>query len=327
MSQVPEGPQVVVNGGTVSANPVSGPGAPVAGSVKLPAPQIATPPKTVAQLVKAAAPPAPVAKVPPRPKGIISGNTRDLESGFFRFVLYSETNATKTTTAARFDEPKYVRIIGTRHPEQMVTLKKLGYNYAVAQNAEQLVWLLKYPEAEWPDWGAMPDPERRRTLILDDGTEAVNMLLDSNEHTNQMKTYGNAGKELREVLLKNTLWKPYNFGLTALAKSKDSPRAPDEEIYGPWLPPAMLEMIMSDFEFVFYIDKKKLKLITQDTEFTYQYEGPGGPKDMRSKKRTVYGKTKIDFLDIGKGVLEKEENLDLAAIWKKVRMSQGSVKK
>lgn len=290
----------------------------------------------LAATVKAAvAAPVRVGNVPPRPKGIISGNTRDLENGLFRFVLFSETNATKSTTAARFDTPEWVRIIGTRHEEQLVPLKRLGYTYSIAQNAEQLNWLLRYPETEWPEWAEMvdpADPKHRPTLILDDGTEAVNMLLDDNEWIdgkevkNQMRTYVAAGKDLRDMLVKTTLRKNFNFGMTALAKAKESPRAPDEEIYGPWLPPAMLELVMSEFEFVFYIDKAKRKLLTEDTSFTYSYEGPGGPKDMRTKKRTTYSKTKIDFLDIGKGVLNAVEDLDLANIWKKIRKSQAPVK-
>lgn len=295
-----------------------------------PALPLSQPKPNVAGLVKAAVPQV-VLKVPPRPKGIISGNTRDLENGLFRFILFSETNATKSTTAARFDEPDWVRIIGTRHEEQLVPLKKLGYTYSVAQNAEQLNWLLRYPETEWPEWFAMrdpADPKRRPTLILDDGTEAVNMLLDDNEFIdgkevkNQMRTYVAAGKDLRDMLVKTTLRKNLNFGMTALAKAKESPRAPDEEIYGPWLPPAMLELVMAEFEFVFYIDKAKKKLVTEDKSFTYQFEGPGGPKDMRTKKRTIYAKTKIDFLDVGKGVILPEEDLNLQAVWRKIRKSQ-----
>lgn len=294
-------------------------------------PVIASPKPNVAGLVKAAAPGL-IKTVPAKPKGIVSGNTRQLENGFFRFVLYSETNARKTSTAAQFDTPEFVRIIGTRREEQLLPLKKLGYEYAVAHNAEELDWLLRYPESQWPDWGKMVDTERRRTLILDDGTEAVNMLLDDAQYIdgkevkNQMRTYVQAGKDLRDILIKTTLRKPINFGMTALAKTKESPTAPEEEIYGPNIPPAMLEMVMTEFEFVFYINKKKWKLQTADTNFTYAYEGPGGPKDMRSCKRTVYAKTKIDLLDVGKDVLLAEENLDLKAIWQKVRKSQGSSK-
>lgn len=315
--QIPPTPLVV---GKVV--PVSGPAKPPLQALRqtpTPTPAPAKPPvTTVAALAKAAV---------PRPKNIISGNTSQLEHGYFHGVVYSETNARKTTTAASFESPEWVRIVGTRNPEQLLPLQRLGYTYSVAPDAAALDYLLRHPELEWPDWAAKDDPDHRRTLVLDDGTEAVNMLLDDNEIIdgrvvkNQMRTHVAAGKALRDLLIKTALRKPLNFVITALAKAKESPVAPNEEIYGPNLPPAMLELIMTEFEFVFYINKKKWVLHTQDSNFTYQAER----QDMNGKptivpiRRTIYAKSKLDVDSAKAGMLKPEETMDLANIWKRIR--------
>jgi hypothetical protein len=264
---------------------------------------------------------------PARPKNIISGNTSQLEHGYFHGVVYSETNARKTTTAASFESPEWVRIVGTRNPEQLIPLRELGYTYSVAPDATALDYLLRHPEHEWPDWAAKDDPEHRRTLVLDDGTEAVNMLLDDNEVIdgrvvkNQMRTHVAAGKALRDLLIKTALRKPLNFVMTALAKAKESPVAPNEEIYGPNLPPAMLELVMTEFEFVFYINKKKWCLHTTDSNFTYSSErsDANGKPMVVPIRRTIYGKSKLGVDAAKAGLIKPEECMDLADIWRRVR--------
>lgn len=279
---------------------------------KPPAPAPPRPVTNVAGLVKSTA-----------PKGIKDGNTAALDSSFLHAVLFSEYDGRKTTTAATFDEPEWVRIIGTRNEEQLTPIRKRGYTYAIAHNEEELLWLLENPEAKWPDWAAVPDPHKRRTLVLDDGTEAVQMLVDGNEVIDGRvvkdvrRTYRAAGTALRDTLIRTTLRKPLNFIMTALTRSDESPVTPSEQIYAPDLPPAMLKMVMVGFEMVLYIDKAKWKFRTRDYKETFQVEREiDNKKVIVPLRRTLCCKIKPALEDAAS--IKDLEDMQLRDLWHRV---------
>jgi len=257
------------------------------------------------------------------PKGIKDGNTADLDSSFLHAVLFSEYDGRKTTTAATFDDPEWVRIIGTRNEEQLTPVRKRGYTYAIAHDEAELVWLLENAEKKWPEWAGRPDPDKRRTLVLDDGTEGVQMLIEGNEIINGQvvkdarRTYRAAGTTLRDVLIRKTLRDPQNFIMTALARSDESPVTPSEQIYAPDLPPAMLKMVMVGFEMVLYIDKAKWKFRTRDYKETFQVEREiDNKKQIVPLRRTVCCKIKPALEDAAE--IKDLEDMTLQKLWCRV---------
>lgn len=312
VTNVPAQTPVVVGKITTPGAPAAKP--PLPGIQKPPVPP-AKPVTTVAALAKTALGAA--------PKGIKDGNTADLDSSFLHAVLFSEYDGRKTTTAGTFDTPEWVRIIGTRNEEQLGPLRKRGYVYAIAHDEAELVWLLENAEKKWPEWAERPDPDKRRTLVLDDGTEGVQMLVEGNEIINgqvvkdMRRTYRAAGTTLRDVLIRKTLREPQNFIMTALARSDESPVTPSEQIYAPDLPPAMLKMVMVGFEMVLYIDKAKWKFRTRDYKETFQVEREiDNKKQIVPLRRTVCCKIKPALEDAGE--IKDLEEMNLAALWRRV---------
>lgn len=269
------------------------------------------------------------AALPPKlPKGLTLFNTRDLDNGFFHFVVYSETSARKTSTACSFETPEFTRIILTRRREQMKPLQDQGYQVALVDNADALLYAFRNPHILWPDWAAMSDPDRRRTLILDDATEAVQMLLESNEVINgkevkdNRRKYAATGDDLHDVL-KPLLNKPFHFGMVALAKVKEAPLT-NEETIGPDMPPSMLNMVLTEFEYVFYINTKTWKLLTDRDRIAYVGQDPDNPNKDKTFYRAIFAKCKVPMSYLGKGIVKKEEDLNLNALWKKLCAGTGA---
>lgn len=247
----------------------------------------------------------------PRPKSLTTFNTSKLTDGFFHGCIYGETDARKSTTAALFGSPEDVRIVLTRRPEQLKPLRNKGYEVALVEDEAALNYALMYPEQIWPDWAKRPD----RTLVLDDATEAVAMLLDSSDAKDQRRSYMEAGDALRAAI-QSTLKKPQHFVMTALAKVRSNPIT-DEERIGPDLPPSMLGFITTEMEYCFYIDKKSWKFITQSL-----YTSIKGVDDKGKERiflREIFGKNKLELELVGKGILAQREDMNLQTIWKKIK--------
>jgi hypothetical protein len=257
-----------------------------------------------------------------RPAGLTLGNTRELNKGFFRFVLYSETNARKTTTAAMFDSPEFVRIILTRRPEQLIPLMEAGYQYVHCEDAQSLLYALKYPEQVWPDWANMADPEGRKTLIVDDITKGVSMLVESNAGSkDRRQAYTGAMDDLDGAIVSLSR-KPYNLGLIALAKVKENSLTNEEEI-SPDLPPSMKNYILAEFEGVFFINPKNWKLLTDRDRFAYVDVDPITQKE-KTFTRSVFAKVKVPVTALQS--VKKEEELNLGRLWKIVKAAKGQNK-
>src|SRR5271157_5153856 len=94
-----------------------------------------------------------IAAVTKPPKTLRLGNTAELkDQAFMHALIYSETSARKTTTAAEFAGPQKTRIISTRRKEQLIPLQNQGYQYAEVQDDAALLYALQFPERLWPDW-------------------------------------------------------------------------------------------------------------------------------------------------------------------------------
>jgi hypothetical protein len=252
----------------------------------------------------------------PVPPSLKKFNTKELTGGYLHACIYGETSARKSTTAATFGTPENVRIILTRRKEQLIPLREKGYEAALVEDEVALNYALMYPEQLWPEWAGLPD----RTLVLDDGTEAVQMLLegasviDGKEVRDRRRSYTEAGDQLREAV-KVTLAKPQHFIMTALAKVRENALTNEERI-APDLPPSMQNLLMTEMEFVFYIKTRSWMFVT-DREFQQIKETVEGREKIFV--REIFAKHKLPVGLAGKGLITPLEKMDLADIWKRVK--------
>lgn len=255
------------------------------------------------------------------PKSVVLGNTNDLGEKWFRACLYSETDGRKTTTAAQFATPEETRIVLTRRKEQLSPLEdltKAGYQFAEVTDEEGLVVCLTHPEAVWTDPTWVNNPNR--TLIFDDATEGVNILLAGNEVIdgkavrNRMRTYDAAGKTLRDIV-RVGFRAPQNIIMTALANVKENPITNVERV-APALPPSMQALLLTELEYVFYIKKGLWRLFTSS-----KYETVSKMIDGREEefKREIFAKSKMPFIYKDAGIFGIDEPLDLRVLWEKVK--------
>jgi hypothetical protein len=218
----------------------------------------------------------------------------------------------KTSILAQFGSPEEVRIILTRRKEQLLPLRKMGYQFAQCENAEALRFALMHPEDLWPGW-----ENGERMLAVDDITEGVHMLVDDAEFKDARKSFLEAGKEMREML-KINLGKRRHLGIIALARTDDNPIT-NEQTIGPDLPPSILRLLVTEFEFTFYAKRAglgRVNLVT-DRDFISFTEPDPETRKPRTVKRIIFSKNKIPLGT--KNPLLKEEPGDLRAIWNKVK--------
>lgn len=256
-----------------------------------------------------------------------SGNTNSLvDKSFFRCVLYSETSARKTTTAAEFAGPEFTRIVLTRGEDQLIPLSGQNYQYYYAPDAESLTYVLKNPELVWPEWAAMPDPEKKRTLVIDDLTKAVGILIDANSGAaDRRQSYTGALSDLDSLVIPLTR-KPYNMILISLARVAENKMSGEERI-GPDLSPSLMNYVTAEFAAVLYIKTKNYKLLTDRDVFSVEGTDDKGRTIMYS--REIFAKIKVPKLSLSNPALKinKEESMDLAVLWGKIKQAQKGVGK
>lgn len=257
----------------------------------------------------------------PIPKGLSVFNTSELAGAgsYIHGLVYGETSARKSTTAALFGTPENTRIVLTRRKEQLIPLQDLGYTAACVEDSEALSFALMYPEKLWPDWAARED----RVFVLDDATEAVAMLVEGavNPATGEAfkdrrKSYTEAGSDLRDML-KNSLSKPQHFIMTALARVRENPITNEERI-GPDLPPSMLQMLTTEMEFVFYINKRNWQFVTADDAIQFKDTDEQGKEKLY--RREIFAKNKMSLAMAKRTppLIAKYEPMDLRGIWERV---------
>lgn len=264
-----------------------------------------------------------VASKSPVPKGFSGATTDSLQTPYIHAILYGETDRRKTTTAAKFRGPEHTFILLTRSPEQLIPIQSGNYHYARVQDAAALTWALTNPEqaadaAGFPEW--KNDPER--TLVIDDMTEGMNFIVDSNEtddegreRKNGMQIYGASNDDLRAVLTSLKRRKMHLLVIT-LAKVALSSIANEEEITLD-VPMGALKILKAEFEYGFYLTENG-KMMTRPSLLTFK------KKDERGREvsgiRKIFAKSKLaeELMKRQPPVLAAEEPLDLAAVWEKI---------
>jgi hypothetical protein len=266
----------------------------------------------------------------PIPKSLRKGNTKDLGTDtFMHAMIFSETSARKTTTAAKFGDAKTTRFIITRRKEQLLPLKNMGYEYAEVTDYKGLMFALMFPERIWPEWAELPD----RTLVIDDLTEAVALLLeeyqeiDGKEVKDKRRSYTEAGNDVRDAL-RSLLRKKMHLVIVALAKVKDN-QITNEERIAPDLPPSIMNILLSELEFVFYINPQTYMFTTEKDFFAYSAPDPANPNKEKTFKREIFAKHKIseELAKASPKVIKKYEIMDLRDIWNRVQKAEKAIVK
>lgn len=260
-----------------------------------------------------------------RPKSVVSFNTRDLtaDATHFHVLIYSDTNMRKTTIAAGLGYPESTLIILTRAKEQAIPLRDEGYEVLLVKDGDGLRYGLLNAESEWEHRRREnPALQELKTLVFDDATEGVNLLLDEGSSADNRKNYNEAGKELR-AMLKSFRTKDIDVGIVALAKVKENAVTNRDKV-GPDLPPSMLNMLGTEIEFAFYVMPETYQLLTERdwTSFTEEVEGK-----TKTYRVEIFAKNKLPKSLLGQNppVLAKYEKPDLRAIWGKIQTAQKSV--
>lgn len=274
------------------------------------APVVAKP--GLAATVKAAVAPAGMGGMVPATTDTV------LSDSYFRAVLYGPTGERKTSTAAEFEDPEYVRIVLTRDPSQLIPLAGLNYRYVHADTAAKFEFAMTKPEQLWPEWGRMADPEKRRTIICDDLTKAIDLMVKAAAVKDNRMAYRDAKNDLDEIVT-GLCRKPYNIILIALAKVGESIK--DDEMIVPEMSPSLYRYVCSEFSAVLYIDAKKDKILTSTDSFGIATENADG-KVTGTKTRSIFSKHKLPKMLVGKGLIAQYEPRDLRAFWKKLKAAQ-----
>lgn len=274
---------------------------------------------SVAQAVRAAAP-----HIKMRGTAFV---TTELSTPYLHCILYGETDARKSVTAAHFGTPDNTRIIMTRRAEQLIGLKNKPYRGYVVADAADMQNACLYPEAIWPEWLDL-DPADR-TLIVDDMTEGKELFLEANstiESGGQVrdvrdprKMYGGAQSDVRDMM-RPLLSRRHHLIIIANAKIYTNDIS-HEETVSPDIPPQMNRMLTTDFEFCFYIDKRRQQILTRSS---YDSWVETINNKAKSHSRTIFAKNKLP-LEQAKTALAQWEQPDLRAIWNKV-LSAGATK-
>ena len=257
-------------------------------------------------------------------KSIVLGDTNDLGEQRFRCMIYGPTSCRKTTTAALFGSAEETRIILTRRKEQLRPLEGLGYKYALVDNADDLEAVVTHPESFWsdPTWTQNPN----RTLVVDDLTEGVALLVDENviidgkETKDPRRSYNMAGKDLRQWI--RLAWRaPQHLVLVCLEKTIVTPAG---ESISPDLPPSMKGMVTTELEYVFYIKTGLWRLLVERKKEQYEktIEGKNETmiREIFAKNKQRYNPTKPMA---GNGIFGVDEPMALREIWRKILAANG----
>jgi hypothetical protein len=256
-------------------------------------------------------------------------STKDILSPWMRLLLHGEIDSKKTVTASRFSSPENTRIILTRGEDQLLPIKSLGIQYVKVENASEFIEAMAYCDTIWPDWAKLPEPY----LIIDDISKGKDMVLKDNEtftsgtgevreHKDPRKMHVAALKEMDSVF--TTLnRKPIHITLVALSKIRENAITQEESIF-PDLPPAMSNLIMSDYSYIYYINKKKPNnaclLTGKDFESITEYDE--NQKKNVTFQRFMFARHKLPVELEGKGIIRPYEPLDLRAIWERIKKGE-----
>jgi hypothetical protein len=250
--------------------------------------------------------------------------TTEISSPWLRALLHGEIDSWKTTTAAHFGTPEQTRIILTRGVDQLIPIINEGYKFLQAKNGSEFTEMMAFCDQIWPDWAKHPEP----VLVIDDITRGKDFILDDSrtndagvEVKDIRKVYGIA-MEAIDAAFTALNRKPIHVILTALTKVKDN-AITREEVVTPDLPPAIGGFIMSDYSFIFFLDKMRpaaTRMLTSSDRISYQ-EYDERQKQMVTYQRYFFARNKVPSEQAGQ-VLAQREPANLRAAWEKVKAAR-----
>jgi hypothetical protein len=260
-------------------------------------------------------------------------STHDITSPWFRCLIHGEIDSWKTTTAHLFGTPEQTRTILVRGEDQLEPIIKKGYKFLQVNDGAEFVDVLANCDLIWPDWAKHPEP----VLIIDDLSRAKDYVVTSSktystdsgevkEYKDMRKVYGTALAEFDSVFtIANK--KPMHIILIATSKVVEG-KISLEETVSPDLSQAIGTFVMSDYSFIFFLNKKnpyQTRLLTAMTnEAITEY-------DEKQKKNVTYqryyfARHKIPVELAGKGFIKLYEPADLRAVWEKIKSANTQVK-
>lgn len=254
--------------------------------------------------------------------------TDQITSPWFRCLLHGEIDSRKTSTAAAFGGPENTRIILTRGEDQLIPLTRKKYTYLEVDNGTEFRNAAIHCDQLWPEWAALEEP----VLVIDDLARAKDYIVRDNEtwidnngnvkeHKDPRKIYGAAASDMDSIFTVIND-KPMHIVLVCTSRIRENDLTQDETIF-PDLTPAMANRIMSDYSYIFYINKKKpwaqCLLTGKDTESVTYYDEK--KKSDITYQRVFFARHKISTEDATAQVptLKLYEPLDLRSIWDRVK--------
>ena len=296
--------------GSIQVNPA------VPGQVK---PAVPRPASLVTQVGAAVARVSPmVSKLAARTR-----STFDINSPWARILIHGEIDSWKTTTAAHFGTPEQTRIILTRGEDQLLPIINEGYQYVKVNDAAEFTEALSHCDHVWPDWAKHPEP----VLILDDLSRAKDYVVAASkfyEAGGQMKEYKDTRKIFGvamgefDAMFSLANRKPIHIIVTALSKVVEGKISLEETVM-PDLSQGIGNLIMSDYSFIFFLNKKKpfaTRLLTEmDSEAVTEFSETA--KTNITYQRYYFARSKVPAEMVGK-VIKRYEPANLRDVWNRV---------
>jgi hypothetical protein len=259
-------------------------------------------------------------------------STFDIHSPWARILIHGEIDSWKTTTAAHFGTPEQTRIILTRGEDQLLPIINEGYQFVKVNDAAEFTEALTHCDHIWPDWAKLPEP----VLVIDDITKAKDYIVTASktyeangqikEYKDNRKIFGVAIGEF-DAMFSIANRKPIHIIMTALSKVMEG-KISLEETVTPDLSQGIGNLVMSDYSFIFFLNKKKpfaTRLLTQlDSEAVTEFDET--QRKSVTYQRYYFARNKIPSELVGK-VMKLYEEADLRKIWEKVKNARRSVSK
>lgn len=255
----------------------------------------------------------------PLPPGIVAVDCSKMEQLYFHGCIFGGTNVRKTYTACTFAPPEDTAIITVRNESQLIPLRGTKYQARIVRDWNAFEFCCMYPERVFgADWAARAN----RTIVIDDISEVNELALEDNSTNEQGKEFRDArikfrgAKESMRGILKSMLSKPQNVIFTALVRTIFDIRG--NEILSPDVSPAIFEMLGAEIEYAFYIDDKQWKFLTQKERFAVTLNDIDPATNQKKVvQREIFAKYKQP--KDRPPLLQKYEDMDISAIWNKVR--------
>lgn len=250
-------------------------------------------------------------------------STFDINSPWARILIHGEIDSWKTTTAAHFGTPEQTRIILTRGEDQLLPIINEGYQYVKVNDAAEFTEALSHCDHVWPDWAKHPEP----VLVLDDLSRAKDYVVAASkfyEAGGQMKEYKDTRKIFGvamgefDAMFSLANRKPIHIIVTALSKVVEGKISLEETVM-PDLSQGIGNLIMSDYSFIFFLNKKKpfaSRLLTDmDSEAVTEYSETA--KTNITYQRYYFARSKVPNEMVGK-IIKKYEPANLRDVWNRV---------